>query len=291
MITVRLKGGLGNQMFQYAFAKALSKQKNTTFQLDIRYLLDRTYRHNFVFRNYDLNIFNIENNIYNGKRLNPIKVYFDLALNIIFKVSPLLLKVKSNYFLELEQRYYSNFLTLSTNTYFCGYFQSYHYFDPIKAEILKDFSFSKPISGKSVGLLVEIKSCNSLCINYRRTDFINNKFHDTITKDYYSKAVEEVWALVEIDHIYVFSDDIEWCLKNVKFNHKTTFVGREYNGGKFRNDLELMINCKHLIISNSSFAWWAAYLAPYKNKIVIAPKIWDKLGSREDLIPSDWLRI
>ena len=73
---------------------------------------------------------------------------------------------------------------------------------------------------------------------------------------------------------FIFSDDIEWCKKNIKPKYRTLYIEHNFAGEKFKNYLELMTNCKHYIIPNSSFAWWAVWLNLNKDKVVVAPELW-----------------
>jgi hypothetical protein len=94
-------------------------------------------------------------------------------------------------------------------------------------------------------------------------------------------------------HIFVTSDDLEWCRANLRFNYPVTILGRETKGYKYGEELALMARCKHFLIPNSTFAWWAAWMNPSKDKIVVCPKPWfrDQTIDSADLIPSQWIRI
>jgi hypothetical protein len=132
-----------------------------------------------------------------------------------------------------------------------------------------------PISNeRSLELLNDIKNTNSVMLNVRRTDFVNNAFHGTMDVDYYSRAISIINEKVENPKYFIFSDDIEWCKENLNNIDNSVIVDHSYKGDRFGEYLELMKNCKHYIIPNSSFAWWSAYLSENKDKVVIAPKRW-----------------
>ena len=291
MIIVRLKGGLGNQMFQYAFAKSLAINKNTNFSLDTRYLLDRTPQHNFVHRNYDLDIFIVEDAIFEGRKLLPYEIYLDKLKWSILKYLNIKFLKQFHLYYEPYSDFNKDFLNISNETYCNGYFQSYKYFDSIKDTILKNFNFKNELSSNCINILRDIKSTNSVCMNFRRSDFVSSSFHDVIDDKYYYNAIEFLNSKFPDLHIYIFSDDIEWCEKNLNFINPYTLVTHQFAGDKFRSYLELMMECNHFIIPNSSFAWWAAYLSKSIGKVVIAPKIWDRDGMKNDLIPSEWVRM
>ena len=102
-----------------------------------------------------------------------------------------------------------------------------------------------------------------------------------------------IFTSLSVEKIYVFSDDIEWCRANLSFGIPTMFVGDEYAGEKGEGHMYLMSKCKYFIIANSSFSWWGAWLALFKDKIVICPKQWfgDASIDTSDLIPESWIRI
>ena len=295
MIITQLQGGMGNQMFQYALGRALSLKNNTPLYLDLNFLLDRTPHpkwQKFVFRNYDLDIFNIKAEIAAKKDIPRI---YRSYLPGKFKVYEDTLKMKYLPLPGVEKsfKFDPKVLGLGEDTYLMGFWQSFKYFKEIEDVIRADFTFKKPMSEKSKTLLDEINSCESLCINVRRADFVDNSHHGTIGNEYYNMAISIVSQTRKIDKIYVFSDDMGWCEQNLKFAHPTRFVNHEYAGPKFEEYLALMVACKNFVIPNSTFGWWAAWLSPIKEKVIIAPKKWfvDSNIDTTDLIPKNWIRL
>jgi hypothetical protein len=296
MIIVRLQGGIGNQMFQYAIGRALSIKNNTELGLDLTFLLDRTpipNFANFTFRDYALDIFNIKANIvskndvpflYRKHKLGIFMRYIDYLRR---KFIPTSGREKKAYHFD------SAILNLGNNTYLEGWWQSYKYFENISDIIREDFILKNKLSIDIQNLLEVIKKENSLCIHVRRGDYVGNSYYDVLGEEYYTKAIERVKSLTTIDKIYVFSDDIKWCEENMSFDKPSMFVGEEYKGEKDGGHIVLMSACRNFIISNSSFSWWGAWLSNYKDKIVIAPKQWfvDEKINSEDLIPKEWVRI
>jgi hypothetical protein len=298
MIIVKLQGGLGNQMFQYALGKALAFRNHDSLKLDLTFLLDRTPRKNFVFRGYDLSIF-------------PIKREYTLLSKIAritripflpFAASRFITKLKDRFSLQsfMPERgdgLQGEILKLSGNLYLDGYWQKEGYFKDIEFEIRKDFSFEGSFLPDSEGLAREIVSTNSICLNVRRGDFVtlprSIEAHGFIGGEYYRKAVEYMSSKTKISKLFVFSDDMEWCRHNLRFDFPTAFVDHEHAGKKFSQYLRLMSLCKHFIIPNSSFAWWAAWLSQNPDKIVVAPEAWfqNKEISDKDLVPKSWVRM
>lgn len=280
-------GGMGNQMFQYCYGLNLAKKYNTKFYLDTSFLLDRKPKENFVFRDFDLEIFKLDDEYYGGTINYPVPKY----LKFINFLLPLSLK---NYYKEASFEFDNNSTKISQkNIYFEGYWQSPKYFNESINEIISSFEFNVAFSENVLDKLREIENSNSVCINVRRGDFVNNNFHGTMGIDYYHKALALLLKETGKElKLFVFSDDVEWCKNNLQFGQETDFVGHEYKGEKFSSYLYLMQACKYFIIPNSSFAWWAAFLSKSPNKIIYAPKNWfNSTLNTSDLIPSNWIRI
>ena len=290
MIVVELSGGMGNQMFQYAFGRYLALKHNTELYLDTHYLLDRNSNSDIIFRNYDLSIFNIKATIASE---NISKEFGHLRSSVVKVKQKLLKSKKLEIVTEKGMTILSDFENLTDNIYLKGYWQNYLYFDSILEVIKEDFSFIEPIDEKSLNLLKEIKQTNSVCLNVRRADFVTNESHRALDVSYFKEAESIISAKVSNPIFFVFSDDIEWCKENIKLEFETHFIEHKYAGKKFKDYLNLMINCTHYIIPNSSFAWWAVWLSNSKNKIVIAPKIWlhSPTIDTHSMCKGDWILI
>lgn len=293
MIIVRLNGGMGNQMFQYAVGRALSVKNNLPLGLDLTFLLDRTPIQNFTFRNYDLDIFNIQASVVQREDI-PF-LYRKYSLGIFMRYIDYLRRKLINTPGKEKKRCYFDptIMTSGPNIYLEGWWQSYKYFIGIEDTIRKDFTLKNPLPLNIKNLMEIIKKENSLCIHVRRGDYIGNTNHEVVGKEYYNAGIEKIKSLRKIDKIYVFSDDIKWCEENIKFEFPTMFVGEKYAGEKGEGHLFLMKSCKNFLIPNSSFSWWAAWLSNSKDKIVVVPKQWfsDKNINSDDLIPKEWIRI
>ena len=292
MIIVQLQGGLGNQMFQYALGRALSLKNDTPLTLDLNFLLDRTPHpkwQKFVFRNYDLDIFNIHAEIAAQKDIPYIyRSFFSGKLKVYEDTFKMKFFPGTN--VEKSFNFNPTVLSLGSDAYLMGFWQSFKYFEQIEDVIRRDFTFKDSMSEKSKQLLDEITSCQSLCVNVRRADFVDSSHHGTMGNEYYDKAVSIVLQSQKVDKVYVFSDDIAWCEQNLKFKFPVMFVGKDYAGKKYGEYLALMIGCKNFIIPNSTFGWWAAWLNPNKEKTVVYPKKWfaDSDTDTSDLIPKNW---
>lgn len=283
-------GGMGNQMFQYAFGRYLSIINNTELKLDVDFLLERSKNINgFVFRDFDLSIFNIKANFSSKNEVSDLITRSEFKpLNIILNK---LIGLKANYKVEQTLNYNPTAMKFEDNSYIDGYWQSENYFSPIKDLIKKEFSFKHPIQENCKILMGQINSTNSVCVNIRRADFVTNSFHGTCDTSYYYSAEKVIKEQIKEPIFYVFSDEIEWCKRNLKFSVSTIFIEHKYAGTKFQDYLRLMSACKNFVIPNSSFAWWAAYLSLNESKIVIAPKRWNQAPNfnTESLTLNNWI--
>lgn len=292
MIIVRLYGGTGNQMFQYALGRAIALKSNTTVGLDLHDLLDRTPRANFTFREYQLDLFNIHAQILDQSSI-PLRYRSLVQGKITLKLRALRRKLFGGKGKEKGTTIDLDILDRGPDLYLDGYWQSHKYIESIRNILIQDFSLRNPLPIHIKELKDKIENSNAMCLHVRRGDYVGNSFHETVFSEYYEQALSIVSTKTSIEHIYVFSDDIEWCRNNLQFAYPTTFVGDEYKGERDSGHFDLMKTCSHFIIPNSSFSWWAAWLSTGKDKVVIAPKKWfaDSSIDTSHRIPQDWIRI
>lgn len=267
-IRVKIEGGLGNQMFCYACAYALSKQNNTELILDTTsYLKD----HDYCQRRFELNNFNITN-----KEIIKYKNIFSSYIDKIL----ILLKYK-----KLNEP--KNIINISKNIYLSGFNQRYKIFDSYKNELKNEFTL-KTISKELNDEIDKYKDLETISLHLRFGDYV--KIGCSIKEEYYINALNKLDELIDIKNktILVFSDDLnktKETLKNLKYN----FV--YINHLRDTEQFELMKRCKHHIISNSTFSYWAAYLND--EGVVVAPKInnWQEEYWKDNYFPSKWIKI
>lgn len=294
MIVVRLMGGLGNQMFQYAVGRFLAYKLNCPLLLDVFFLKDRTYRKDFTFRNYELGVFNLEAEILTNKQL----IHYGLVLegfsvkHFVSKVMRLIRGFKI--FVEEDSSFFNNGVNaIISRTYLIGYFQSEEYFKSIVEIIRRDFSFPRFLSIENEDHAQNIIKENSISIHIRRGDYVSNKTVNTLfgvcNLDYYYEAIKLITKSVKNPILYVFSDDLHWAEENLKTDYDTIFV-KGNDAENSYEDMRLMSLCKHNIIANSSFSWWAAWLNNNAGKMVIAPKKWFA-NKQHPQIPEGWIEI
>jgi hypothetical protein len=284
VIYVRLLGGLGNQMFQYAMGKRVS------LDLGVELTLDHSHFSNHqpgeAIREYELDCFRV-----NAKHIfDPAE---ERTQKRRFFMSPKLL----NTYIETSPAFNAGALKQSDDTLYVGYWQNEQYFKKIRSTIRHDFTFIKPLSKAKQAVSAQIKNTpNSTALQIRRGDYAtnenSNKFHGLAPLAYYDRAIKELTKKIRQPTFFVISDDDEWCRKNLKLGYPTVFV--KHVPGTGQEDMNLMSQCQHQIIANSSYGWWAAWLNKNPNKIIIAPKIWfqDKTANRQiQIVPKAWIRL
>lgn len=295
MIIIQLTGGLGNQMFQYAFAKSLAHDLNTNFLIDTEFYNTSTFKIKFInfllkigtplykiacrlslrinstipyppnlkymqregHEFYNLGCFNIDSSCLNKEYLNEIR---STALKNQYNEGlPLLHPQK----IDLKE--------IKMPSYFKGVYQFEEYFIHNEDLIRNDFEFITPLIGKNKEIADDIKEHNSIAIHIRRGDFFKAPTHSLVTMNYYEKSIEYIAKNVENPKFFIFSNDPEWVKENIKIPHDTYYVTNN-SSEKGYEDMRLMSLCDHFIIANSTFSWWGAWLSKNKDKIVIKPE-------------------
>jgi len=290
MIIVKLQGGLGNQLFQYALARQLAEIHKTEFKLDVSFF--QTYK----LHAYSLSPFNIQEKIASQNETEDLiynsPTLMDILQQKILRKKPV---INSNYIRENYFHYDSGILSLPDNVYLDGYWQSEKYFSNIGNIIRSEFSVRKLQSGENKEMSEKIFSKNSVCMHIRRGSYTMppyNATHGTCQMNYYLEGIDYFSKKIKNPHFFVFSDDPDWTSKNLKINSDITYVNHNSVNNDFE-DLRLMSQCKHHIIANSTFSWWSAWLCNNPGKIIIAPQDWFKSGDRDtrDLFPASWIRL
>ena len=284
VIIVQLKGGLGNQLFQYAAGRRLSLTLGVPLNLDISFYK----RHKQ--RVYELDEFCIEAGIatpwevarWRGPRLltritQPLGLLPRLVMEKSFAFDPDILLLQEDRYLE-------------------GYWQSYRYCADIAPQIRSELAVRTPPPAADRTLLERMSRCDSVCLHVRRGDYASNpttqQVHGLCSADYYQRAVEKIAAQLRAPELFVFSDDMPWVKQHCRFELPTTHV--EHHGvDSAPLELRLMAGCRHFVIANSSLSWWAAWLSANENPIVYAPRRWlaDPTINTADLTPPAWHRI
>lgn len=295
MIIVRLWGGLGNQMFQYATGRRLAGIHGTRLILDTSRLAAADTP-----REFELGYFRIaaepateaERDLcaqLERRRRKPLCRMMEKA-GLLPRLSGFF------YYRERSFTFDERVLALSDNVCLDGYWQSEKYFREIRDTLTREFIPRGEFSEVNRRLAREMEACDSVSLHVRRGDYVSNpaaaRYHGTCDLDYYARAMEEIAKRVAAPRIFVFSDDPEWASANLRLPLPATVIGHNGASG-CGDDMSLMRLCRHHIIANSSFSWWGAWLSRNPGKTVIAPARWfNEAGlDTRDLIPRDWLRI
>lgn len=306
MIYVEMKGRLGNQMFIYAFARYISKITNDDELIfDFSFINKKAKEFEGQFSGWEdsLRYFNVKNYKIGDYEKRAIIKNTSIKQKIILAPFFALKKIAQNddskY--RIEKKYQkilnSNGIYMAENCFIkvlptnypkkiiSGHFESSSFFDPIKHEIIKEFTPREKPLEKNSRLYKEILNTESVCVSIRRGDFVAvpeyKKEHDVCTFEYYNNAINYMKDKLENPKFFIFSDEIDWIKENYKFDCEV-----EYESGDdpVWEKLRLMYSCKHFIISNSTFSWWSQYLSRNENKIVIAPSRWSNSNRKTDLI-------
>lgn len=296
MIIIRLMGGLGNQMFQYAAARTLADRLGVELKLDCSFFQSKPA--NTTPRSYMLDVFSVRANRASGDEIAALlgpKSFFAGITGLIRKRLHLGWEQRHLY-RERHFHYDRNFVEIPDGTYLIGMWQSDRYFDDNAEKIMADFAFVSPPDVKSRAVRAEIESCESVSLHIRRGDYASDpktaSVHGTCGTDYYVAAADEIARRVTNPRFYIFSDDPDWVRDNFCIDYPTTLI--DWNPSEApHEDLRLMASCRHNIIANSSFSWWGGWLNRNPHKVVIAPRCWfrDSRINTDDLIPSSWTRI
>jgi hypothetical protein len=267
MVIVKLQGGLGNQMFQYACGRALALRTGAELRLDLHFLLDRRPRPGFVYRNYELNAFRIVQSFASTRDI--ARAGYGLAERIKARLGRRPARWTRRRFEHLCEPVDRELLTLKPPVYLDGNWQSPAYFHDAQATIRDEFTLWHPPTGEAEELRQRIWACPSVCLHVRRGDFVGSQVTGTCSLGYYDAAIQFIQAGVSDPSFFVFSDDIPWCRQHLQVPTGTVFVDPTAAAGNTHWEQHLMQNCCHFILPNSTFSWWAAYLSDSAKKIVV----------------------
>jgi hypothetical protein len=290
MVISRLKGGLGNQMFQYAIGRYLSHKNKVSLKLDFTIGPDSDMK-----RSYELHNWNIKGSLANKYEVRLFKARQKLLIWLDKKFGKTEREFTKNLVvIERGSEFDPEILKLSGDVYINGFWQSYKYFLEIDDIIKEDFTVVIPPSDYNKEMLSKIQNSNAIALHVRRGDYLKQvhaEHHGVSPIEYYQKSVELIKQKVENPHFFFFSDEPDWAKENIKTGCPTEVSYNPVELGY--EDVRLMYNCKHFIVANSTFSWWGAYLSKNKDKIICAPKQWfaSKDMSDKDLVPENWIRI
>lgn len=295
MKIVRFKGGVGNQLFQYAFLKNLEYYSPQS----------KVYAD---FWDYTL----IDKDTIRIPRIKELKINVNEASKSLIKkannfernTNPLGLKSKlkvgiegifnKKYYFE-KNRAYRDLARIKDYTYFDGYWQSWRYVSFVEEKLRKEIVPQKKLNEKTQKTIKKIKTQNAVFVGIRCGDYLKNKkavkHFGRFSKDYYLKAMTYMVDHIENPIFYIFTNDLDYVKLNLKLDSFNIVYREDDDQTSDLEELYVMGACKHAIISNSTFNWWGAWLIENKDKIVIAPKKWFYDNKPIDIVPPEWIRL
>jgi hypothetical protein len=293
MVIVTLEGGLGNQLFQYAAGRALAAARDTELKLDVR-----PFEH-YTLHRYALAPFRIRESFASDDELNavtgrsiagPARLWFRIGQRLRPPHRRRILR--ESHFRPFDPRV----LEAPRDVCLQGYWQSERYFEGIRDVLREELGLRSEPGPRTRELEGEIRGVPSVGVHVRRGDYVTDEttrgVHGVMGPGYYRRAAEAIRATVRDPRYYVFSDDPGWARENLELDGPVTHV--DHNGpDRGHEDLHLMSLCRHNIIANSTFSWWAAWRNRNPDKIVLAPSRWFRDASLDtrDLIPAGWRRV
>jgi len=296
MVTTKILGGLGNQMFQYAAARAVAMKFGCPVRVNITAFKTYQIHNGFELQKFALDRETLKLDCPQDKTPKQEIGYSKFSLSKLMRfLSRKLNTIKPNLYVEKDFSYDADLLNQSPPVTIEGYWQSYKYFSDIREQLLEDFRLLVPPVDLNQELAKKISESNSVSIHIRRGDYVfnanANSYHGICGSDYYQKAIDKIESITSYPTYFIFSDDIDWCRQNLKLSKEPIFIAHN-QGANSHFDMHLMSLCKHNIIANSSFSWWGAWLNTNQNKCVIAPEKWFAIEKNtSDLLPLNWLRI
>ena len=288
-VIARLAGGLGNQLFMYAFNKAMAERNDVPLLLDVesgyrlahrnynrRYLLDRLLPSEptpsrWLSRDFPL-----------GKRLRKID-------RIINRHRPL---DRRYYIEEPDLRYHPEIrdLRITRPTVFNGYWQAPQYFDDLQPSMRQRIQFDSRLLAplQRDAAAIEAAGDNAVCLLIRRYEEVKNPRHHILGADYFTHAMAQIERQVENPHYFVFAQAMDWAQEHIRSQYPITYATPRDGHDGVIQDLYLMTRCRHYILSNSSLHWWAAYLNPSTDNMVICP---NQGWPNNDMLLPNWNRL
>lgn len=292
MHIVKILGGLGNQMFQYAFACELELRSKRQVQLDLS-----SYGTYGLHNGYELQrVFGINAQSADVRDVDRLSTRpSNIIKRFIRKYY-----TKKTHFIDRYFGFYEKVFDEKDDTYFDGYWQSEKYFSSVEERVRADFRFQLPLDALSETLLSSLPR-PSLAVHVRRGDYLKSVNQFVCKEDYYRRALDEALSLGDIASVVFLSDDPHWCKEHLQCDGLQTYYPDWNKGSDSWRDMAIMAACDHAIIANSSFSWWGAWLNANAGKRIYAPAIWNRRQIEsndryysfkfDDIVPAKWIRI
>jgi hypothetical protein len=286
-------GGLGNQLFQYAAARGLAHARGDSLKLDLAFFGQQSLR------SYRLGHYSIQERFADAAEAGrltgaTLPAWRRWWLRLSNRAKPY---YRRTVFREQRLLWFDPHIhDAPAEVYLEGYWQNEKYFAGVRAELRREFSLKEALSPASQAVAQSISAGTSVGVHIRRGDYVSNaqtnRVHGVCDLDYYHQCIDLVAARCRTPHFFVFSDDPEWAGRNLRPSHPLTLV--RHNGPeRDHEDLHLMSLCRHFILANSTFSWWAVWLSNSPDRLVCAPQRWFAADQYDpgDFIPAEWVRV
>lgn len=297
MIVVRIYEGLGNQMFEYAYAYALSKRmkhKRRSVYIDVRDEMISEWDRNRIYRPIEISQFQISLPVAPAHVLKKWEYIKNQSLlqKTIYRLAGYG-KWKYQFLIERNYNYDKKYRKIKNNMYVSGWFQHCEYFETVRDDLLKEFALKQKF--RIPDELNEIlKRYQVVSVHIRRGDYVSNlavkKVMCYCGTEYYQRAIRYINAHAENIFLFVFTNDEEWVRRKLRLHLPYKLISNNYNLSDIQ-EMILMSKCKHNIIANSTFSWWGAWLNENEDKIVIAPKRWFVDKKRKNIAKKEWVQL
>lgn len=288
-IATKLFGGLGNQLFQYATVRKLSLHLDRPVLIDLDWFRDiqegQTHRIPLL-SHFRLPVSHVDSRGHPEQLASPATNVWQAMtrpVRIINEKQPYQFDPQ---LLKRAQR--------SRLAYLVGYWQSYRYFEDVREQLLQEIRPSAPLAQHYAAAATRIAEGESVMVHVRRGDYVHSSSastaHGALPLDYYRSALALIRERVDRPQLYFFSDDIDWVRKHLQTDLPSEYVANASGDTAVIGELELMRQCRHHVIANSSLSWWGAWLSNRPGKTVVAPRSWlkSKPLALDDLLPPEW---
>ena len=293
LVIPRILGGLGNQLFVYAAARRLALVNNAELAIDnvsgFRY--DTKYQ-----RHYQLDHFSIPCRM--ATSAECFEPFSRIRRNLYRRWNRRIPFEQRRYLVQERHEFDSRLLDLhpTKRLYLEGNWQSERYFNDVEPQIRQDLQIRPPTDATNLACANYINQQPSVAVHVRFFDDPANTKGDNVSNDYYSRAVQAMESKTSGAHYFLFSDNPEAARSRIPItDNRITLVHHNQGDENAYADLWLMSQCQHFIIPNSTFSWWAAWLAGHQDKIVIEPKFEEREGATpwdfDGLIPDQWVKL
>lgn len=278
-------------MFQYAFAVTLKERyPEEDICIDVHHYKYNGYK---IHQGFEINKIFPNAPLPTASRKKIVQLSYYIPNFWLSRVARKILpQRKTEYIQKLHYKYYPEAAAIESDKYYDGYWQSFKYFSNYKEVLYKVYAHGTP-NEYNKQMISELEGCNSVGMHVRRGDYKTSpQFYGICNLEYYKKAIETIQSKVEQPHYFIFSDDINWCKENIApllNGSKVTFV-TENKGANSCWDMFLMTHCMNLVIANSSFSWWGAFLNQ-NNGVIISPTHWVNRDEEQETPANNWIQI